>query len=735
MTPVQDYLHEINRIRRTGAGTSERSYYAALHVLLNELGRGLKPKVFCLQELAADGAGHADYGLFTAGRVTMAEEGTPLPGTLPDRGVIEAKPPGDDIRRTADSDQVVRYWERYRLVLVTSFHDFLIVGSDQFGRRLHLERFTLADSAEAFFAMAARPGRLDAALDLRLTEFLTRVLLHNAPLARPRDVAWFLASYARDTLARLESAPPGRPDHLDGLGMVRKSLEGALGIRFEGPDGEHFFRSTLVQTLYYGLFSAWVLWARKEPDPAERKGFSALGAAFAMQLPVLRELFWQVSAPGALGHLGVHEVLEQAAATLRRVDDRAFFKRFREDHAVQYFYEPFLEAFDPALRRQLGVWYTPTEIVDYMVERVDRVLREELAIPDGLADERVVVLDPCCGTGSYLVAVLQRIHKTLCDKAGDDALAAAEVKRAALWRVHGFEIMPAPFVVAHLQLAMLMEHLGDPFADQERVKGPMYEHASVLLANAVTGWDPANDRQDVLPLHDLQVARDQARRLKRDEPILVILGNPPYNGFAGVSPSDEERGLTAFYRRVRRVRPPEGQGLNDLYVRFYRMAERRIAEQTGRGVVCFISNYSWLDGLSYTGLRERFLEVFDRIWIDCLNGDKYKTGKVTPDGKPDPSIFSTEHNREGIQVGTAIGLFVRKEEHEDAPAEVRFRNLWGKTKWQELEQTKETDGIEGYELSDIHEELGLAFLPSQMNQQYFNWPRGLSILSRVHFLG
>ena len=115
------------------------------------------------------------------------------------------------------------------------------------------------------------------------------------------------------------------------------------------------------------------------------------------------------------------------------------------------------------------------------------------------------------------------------------------------------------------------------------------------------------------------------------------------------------------------MRKPEGQGLNDLYVRFFRMAERRIAEKTGRGVVCFISNYSWLDGLSFTGMRKRYLEAFDAIRIDCLNGDKYKTGKTTPDGRPDPSIFSTPGDPVGIQVGTAIATLVRKAYH--APAE------------------------------------------------------------------
>ena len=122
----------------------------------------------------------------------------------------------------------------------------------------------------------------------------------------------------------------------------------------------------------------------------------------------------------------------------------------------------------------------------------------------------------------------------------------------------------------------------------------------------------------------------------------MILGNPPYNGFAGMA-VDEERELSTAYRTTRQVRRPEGQGLNDLYVRFFRMAERRIAEKTGQGIVCFISNYSWLDGLSFTGMRERFLEAFDAIRIDKLQRRQVQDqASTTPDGlSSDPSIFST----------------------------------------------------------------------------------------------
>ena len=168
---------------------------------------------------------------------------------------------------------------------------------------------------------------------------------------------------------------------------------------------------------------------------------------------------------------------------------------------------------------------------------------------------------------------------------GLGALTGARVKQAAMERVFGFEIMPAPFVVAHLQIGLTMQDLDAQLDDDGT------ERAGVYQTNALTGWESLTNRP--LPFPELAEERDRAGRVKQATPILVILGNPPYNGFAGMA-VDEERELSDAYRTRNRVRPPEGQGLNDLYIRFFRMAERRIAETTGRGVVCFISNYSWL---------------------------------------------------------------------------------------------------------------------------------------------
>ena len=699
-TAVETYLTDLQRVRASGGATGERSSYGPLANLLNAIGATLKPKMFCVGELADQGAGHPDFGLYSAKQV---QKGQPKQGQVPEGGVVEVKAADDDAWLTAASDQVSRYWEFYRLVLVTNTRDFVLVGEDAAGRPAKLETFRLAASAAEFAQRLESPRAFAGEVGAGLGEYLCRALAHRARLAEPRDLAWLLASHARDALARVEAAGDA-----PSLEAVRAALEEALGVRFEGERGARFFRSTLVQTLFYGVFSAWVLWARQTPPPA--RAFNWREAVWHLRAPVMQALFQQLSQPGRLQPLGLVEVLDWTSAALDRVDCDAFFARFNEGEAVTYFYEPFLEAFDPDLRKQLGVWYTPAEVVRYMVARVDKALRDDLGIADGLAAENVYVLDPCCGTGAYLAEVLRRIAANL-ENQGLGALTGARVKQAATERVFGFEIMPAPFVVAHLQVGLTMQELDATLADDGQ------ERAQVFLTNALTGWEPRTTKP--LPFPELEEERDRAERVKQETPILVILGNPPYNGFAGMA-VDEERELSEAYRMTKRVRRPEGQGLNDLYVRFFRMAERRIAK-TGQGVVCFISNYSWLDGLSFTGMREHYLETFDAIRIDCLNGDKYKTGKVAPDGSPDPSIFSTEGDPVGIQVGTAIATLVRKADH--APAEkIGFRHLWGPTKREELIETEEVEPDALYDDIEPVLPLGLPFAQTAVSEDWFDWP-------------
>ena len=629
-TAVEDYFADLRRIRASGGATDELSYYPPLTNLLNAVGGTLKPKVFCISQLAQQGAGHPDFGLYAARQI---QKGKHNQGQIPECGVLEVKPVGDDAWLTAEGDQVSKYWNKYRLVLVTNTRDFVLLGEDEAGRPAKLETFRLAQSAEEFESSLEKPRAFANKVGAGLGEYLSRALSHRATLVEPKDLAWLLASYARDGLARVEAAGDA-----PSLAAVRSALEEALGVRFEGDKGVAFFRSTLVQTLFYGVFSAWVLWAKQTPPPIG--SFNWHDSVWHLRAPVLRALFQQLSDPGRLQPLGLVEVLDWTAAALDRVDRSAFFDRFNEGEAVPYFYEPFLQAFDPALRKQLGVWYTPIEVVRYMVARVDRALKDDLGIADGLAAENVYVLDPCCGTGAYLAEVLRRIADNLKER-GFGALTGARVKQAATERVFGFEIMPAPFVVSHLQVGLTMQALDAPLSEDGT------ERAGVFLTNALTGWEPRV--QKPLPFPELEEERERADKVKQDTPILVILGNPPYNGFAEMA-VEEERDLSTAYRATKHVRPPEGQGLNDLYVRFFRMAERRIAEKTGKGVICFISNYSWLDGLSFTGMRERYLESFDKIRIDNLQRrpHNYKTGKTTPDGadqRPQHLLHSGRQSR------------------------------------------------------------------------------------------
>jgi len=586
---IERYLTDMGETRGTRSNVAETSFYPALERLLSDIGKNLAPKVRCVINLANRGAGLPDGGLFSAdqfrrkSRDTDAKE-NPFLVQNPSRGVIEAKPPAEDVRRVADTEQVERYWKRYGMVLVTNFRGFALIGKGPTGQPCVLESFALAESESEFWRLTAHPRQAAAEHGERMLEYLKRVLLHNAPLAAPQDVAGILASYAHDARLRIEQAD------LPALTSLRQALEDALGLHFEGEKGEHFFRSTLIQTLFYGVFSAWVLWARRrDAKPKEKSGFadalrdSAVpyavtggfdwrSAHYLLRVPMLRALFVQVADPARLGALGLIEVLDWTAAALNRVDREEFFRSFDEGHAVQYFYEPFLHAFDPELRKELGVWYTPEEIVLYQVERVDAVLRSELDLADGLADPNVIVLDPCCGTGAYLRAVLRRIAATLHDKGGD-ALVANDLKKAAMERVFGFEILPAPFVIAHLQLGLELETLGAPLSD--RSDPP--ERAGVYLTNALTGWEPPKEKPKQIAFPGFEDERDAAGKVKQEKPILVILGNPPYNAFAGVSP-EEEDGLVEPYKKglisewgIKKF------NLDELYSRFLRLAERRAA--------------------------------------------------------------------------------------------------------------------------------------------------------------
>ena len=667
---------------RGGQPVDESAYYDALGELLNAVGKELAPKVVANAQLADIGHGRPDFGLYTAGQLKKISR------EKPERGVVEVKGLAADLKTFIRSEQAGKYLDGYGLVLAVNYRGFALAERDARGNPVVLESCEIAESESAFWNGLSR---IPQARGPALCEFLRRAMTRAAPLSKAKDVADLLASYAREAADILKSGDDSA------LAPLRAALESSLGVKFKGDD---FFRSTLVQTVFYGLFSAWM-----ESDDDGK--FDWKSAAFAVKTPVIRTLFAEIVTPVRIGDLGVRHLLDSAAAGLNRVADKKKLFGAGAFDAIQYFYEPFLAAFDPVLRKELGVWYTPPEIVRYMARRVDEVLKKELKIPEGLAADNVRVLDPCCGSGAYVAEILRVIRGALEKRDGE--LAAAGLKRAALERVFGFEIMPAPFVLAHWQIGALLGEAGANLENGER--------AAVYLTNALTGWGDAQKAQIPIAFRELAEERDHAGRVKQKEPIWVVIGNPPYNAFAGTSP-DEEDGLAARYKQgLREKWKIKKYNLDDLYVRFFRAAERRIVK-SGRGVVCFISNHSYVTEPSFVVMRESLLENFDRVWIDNLNGAVKRGG--TPDGKIDKGVFP-------IGVGTAIGLFARKPRRDKAPV-VRHRDFWGEDKARRLLNPAECPA---YETAAARARDRHSFRPLNIGDEYRRWPGLEDVVAHV----
>ena len=708
MRPLATYLSAMARVRGSGEASDETSFYSPFVELINEVGDGLKPSVHCVLTPRNQGAGIPDGALFLKRSLAVRDREDGFDARAPERGVVEVKGLSANLERIAKSQQVGRYLKHYGQVLLTNYREFALVRYDGEHKVTLGERFVLAGSEDAFWSLCDEAEIVEG-LEESFGEFLIRVLLADAPLSSPADLAGFLAGYARLARSRLDSL-----SELPALETLRGALESALGLRFEGEKGDEFFRSALIQTLFYGVFASWVKWsAGPRADAGER--FSWRTAQWTLRVPMVRALFDQLVTPRTLP-AGLDEILDWTEDVFARVEREEFFERFEQREAVRYFYEPFLQAYDPELRKELGVWYTPPEVVRYMVARVDEALKRDLSIPKGLADERVHVLDPCTGTGSFLIEALRVAVSTLEAEHGDE-LVAEEVKDAALRRFHGFEILPAPFIVTHLQLGLFLADLGAPLDDRSD------ERPSVFLTNALTGW--SEEGEQLMPFEEFQNEREAAGNVKRTEPILVVIGNPPYNGFTGVG--EEPSGdLVAPYKEGLAEEPWEitKNKLDDYYVRFFRVAERRIAEQTGRGIISFISNFGWLGDPSAVLMRRHLINAFDQIYIDNLNGDSRETGKKTPSGAPDPSIFASRiAGGGGIQVGAAMALLVKRDGERSGDVEVRYRDLWGAEKAAELEASLGTPQEElPYELLEPDEKNWYRLRTWKPRPGYESWP-------------
>lgn len=267
---------------------------------------------------------------------------------------------------------------------------------------------------------------------------------------------------------------------------------------------------------------------------------------------------------------------------------------------------------------------------------------------------------------------------------------------------------------------------------QPNRRGGGRHSAAVYLTNALTGW-LSDEAEPPLPIREFEIERERARRVKQKLPILVILGNPPYNAFANEDGSEDD--LTAPYTVGLREDWDIGnpQILSDLYVKFIRVAERRI-DELGKGIVCYISNYSYVSGESFPVMRQHLMQSFDKIWIDSLNGDQRRTGFKTPEGESDPSVFKTSYSP-GIKVGTAVGLFVKKSAQRGR-CEVRFRDLWGADKRRRLLESADVVPFDDqYEVTEQAAWNRFMFAPSEEDTTYLSWPSITDLTQSGHVTG
>ena len=466
------------------------------------------------------------------------------------------------------------------------------------------------------------------------------------------------------------------------------------------------FADMFAQTLAYGLFVARV--NHKSVNFYRRTAVYSIPRAN----PFLRQLFNLVAGPNS-GKEPFIGFVDDLAQLLANSDMEAiladFGKRNVRQDAIMHFYETFLEAYDPKLRESRGVYYTPEPVISYIVRSVDHLLKERFGCAEGLADyqqaeyevieqvdgeqkkikkqaHRVLVLDPACGTGSFLYAVVDHIRQYYQD-GGNAGMWNAYVREHLLNRIFGFELMMAPYAMSHLKLGMQLAAQDMP---QDERSNWSYEFGNderlgVYLTNSL---EQAEQQTATLfgPMRAITDEANAASEIKRNLPIMVVLGNPPYSGRSS-NPSRRGRKLTWIGELIEDYKEVDGKPLGernpkwlqDDYVKFIRFGQWRIS-QSGAGILAFITNNGYLDNSTFRGMRQQLIDTFTDIYLLDLHGNSNKKERA-PDGSADQNVFD-------IKPGVSIAIFV-KQPCKVRPATVNHADLYGvrESKYKFLSET------------------------------------------------
>ena len=445
---------------------------------------------------------------------------------------------------------------------------------------------------------------------------------------------------------------------------------------------EDDFSDIYAETIAYGMFAA-----RLNDTTLETFSRQEALELLPKSNPFLRSLFTYVA--GQNLDERIVWIIDDLASVFQACDVARLMENLGrltgQSDPFLHFYETFLAAYNPDKRKACGVWYTPEPVVNFIVRAVDEMLQKEFGLPEGLADtskvtvdcgngqkgevHRVQILDPATGTGTFLAETMKQIARRVHGIA--PGMWSRYIEKDLVPRLHGLELLMAPYAMCHMKLDMILKEL-----DYQPTNNP--PRLSVFLTNSLEEGEPANQS---LPFAQW-ISREAkgANTIKRDMPIMCVIGNPPYLGEGGVSEGwignlmDDYKKEPGGKMKLRERNP---KWLNDMYVKFIRMSSHLI-ERNGEGVLGFITNHGYIDNPTFRGMRWHLLNTFDRIWVLDLHGNANKK-EVAPNGTPDKNVFD-------IRQGVAIIIAVKTGGKDGKLAEVCHGDLWGtrETKYEAL---------------------------------------------------
>lgn len=641
--PITTYINQIRDNLATGAAT-EHTHRSALKNLIEALGE----HIIAVNEPSRTACGAPDLAVLRDSFMV---------------GHVESKDLGASLNTVESSDQLKRYRLALDNLILTDYLEF---------------RWYVNGDLRRTVLLARRDARGDLQLESNgrdnLEALLMEFLVHEPQsISSARELAERMARLTH--LIRDVIVTAIENEHASQLLLGwRQAFAQVLIPALDQPAKLGQFADMFAQTLSYGLFSARIM--------HQTGDFSRHTAQqwIPRTNPFLRNFFAFITGPQLVDepYAGLVEDLIQLLATADLHAILADFGRgTREDDPMMHFYETFLAAYDPQLREQRGVYYTPMPVVSFIVRSVDHLLKTRFNLPHGLADttrlsdgtHKVLVLDPAVGTATFLYAVIDLIREDFMARQ-DAGMWSGYVRDHLLDRIFGLEIMMAPYAVAHFKLALQLAGYDLDLPDQQRERWAYDFQADdriqVYLTNALEILD--EDAPGLYgPMHFVTEEAKAADAVKQDKPIMVVLGNPPYS-VSSANKGDFIENLMDTYKEA--VRDERNiQPLSDDYIKFIRFAHDRI-ERTGSGIVAMITNHIYLNGLIHRGMREEILKTFDEVYILNLHGNSIIL-ETTPGGDKDENVFD-------IRQGVSISLFLKKNIiSENNVTTFLYADLWG----------------------------------------------------------